>query len=64
MHRIRYVDLSMIFRIKLNRFYYENRIIPEQNSLRQSLWIKLIILTRGILITYLDLQGIEVPGRM
>jgi len=49
---------------ELNRFYYENKIISEKNSLRQSSWIKLIILTRDVLTTCLDLLGIEVPDRM
>lgn len=53
-------DLSNEF----NRFYYENKIISEQDSQRQLSWIKLIILTRDILITCLDLLGIEVPDRM
>lgn len=50
--------------IELNRFYHENRIIAEQNPLRQSSWIKLIALTRDILIICMDLPGIEAPDRM
>lgn len=53
-------ELSM----EANRFYYENRIISEQNPLRQYSWIKLITLTRDILIACLDLLGIEAPDRM
>ncbi len=49
---------------ELNRFYYEHKIISERDSSRQSSWIKLIILTRDILITCLDLLGIEAPDRM
>ena len=49
---------------ELNRFYYENKIISEQDPSRQLYWVKLIILTRDILITCLDLLGIEVPDRM
>ncbi len=49
---------------ELNRFYYDNRIISEEDSLRQASWIKLIILTKDILTTCLDLLGIEVPDRM
>ncbi len=49
---------------ELNRFYYENKIISEQDSSRQLSWIKLIILARDILISCLDLLGIEVPDRM
>lgn len=53
-------DLSNEF----NKFYHDNRIISEQDTLRQYSWLKLIILTRDILITCLDLLGIEVPDRM
>ena len=53
-------DLSNEF----NRFYYENKIITEQDSLRQYSWIKLIALTRNILLVCLDLLGIEAPDRM
>lgn len=49
---------------ELNRFYYDNRIISEPDTLKQFAWIKLLILTRGILVTCLDLLGIEVPDRM
>ncbi|MDF2988432.1 MAG: argS [Eubacterium sp.] len=49
---------------ELNRFYYENKIIAEENPLKQASWIKLIILTRDILTSCLDLLGIEVPDRM
>ncbi|OPX42898.1 arginine--tRNA ligase [Ruminiclostridium hungatei] len=49
---------------EVNRFYYENRIISEQNPSKQTSWIKLISLGRDILVTCLDLLGIEVPDRM
>lgn len=49
---------------EFNRFYYENKIISEENKLRQSSWLKLIMLTRDILLTCLDLLGIEAPDRM
>lgn len=47
-----------------NRFYHENKIIAEEDALRQASWIKLITLTREILVTCLDLLGIEVPEKM
>ena len=53
-------DLSNEF----NRFYHDNKIISEQNAIKQYSWVKLIILARDILITCLDLLGIEVPERM
>ncbi len=49
---------------ELNRFYHENRILTEQDQVKQGSWLKLITLTRGILTTCLDLLGIEVPDRM
>jgi len=47
-----------------NRFYQENKIISEQNPTKQNSWISLISLSRDILVTCLDLIGIEVPNRM
>ena len=49
---------------EFNRFYHENKIISEQDSIKQYSWVKLITLSRDILITCLDLLGIEVPDRM
>ncbi|MCX8131027.1 MAG: arginine--tRNA ligase [Clostridia bacterium] len=49
---------------EVNRFYHENKIIYEQDSLKQYSWIKLITLTRDILIKCLDLLAIEAPDRM
>lgn len=49
---------------EFNRFYHDNKIISEQDSLKQYSWLKLISLTRDILTTCLDLLGIEVPDRM
>ena len=49
---------------EFNRFYHENKIISEQDSLKQYSWLKMIILTKDILTTCLDLLGIEVPNRM
>jgi len=49
---------------EFNRFYHENRILTEQDPVKQGSWLKLITLTRDILTTCLDLLGIEVPDRM
>ena len=49
---------------EFNRFYHENKIISEKNSLKQLSWIKLITLTKAILITCLDLLAIDVPDKM
>lgn len=53
-------DLSNLF----NKFYHENKIISEENAEKKMSWINLINLTLGILITCLDLLGIEAPDRM
>jgi len=37
------------------------KIISEQDSAKQNSWLKLISMTRDILVTCLDLLGIEVP---
>lgn len=61
-HRIcQYIyDLSNTF----NKFYHENKILSEENKLRQQSWIKLIDITQNLLVTCLDLLGIEAPDKM
>lgn len=49
---------------EFNKFYNENKIISERDVDKQLSWVKLIILTKDILIKCLDLLGIEVPDRM
>jgi len=49
---------------EFNRFYHDNKIISEQNSIKQNSWLKLISLSRDILVACSDLLGIEVPERM
>ncbi|MCT4598164.1 MAG: arginine--tRNA ligase [Vallitalea sp.] len=53
-------DLSNDF----NKFYHENRILTEENSLQQLSWIKLLMITEEVLTTCLDLIGIETPDKM
>jgi arginyl-tRNA synthetase len=48
----------------LNRFYHDNKILSEPDIAKQYAWIKLISLARELLITCLDLLGIQVPDRM
>jgi len=48
----------------LNRFYHDSKIIQEPDIAKQLSWIKLITLVRELLITCLDLLGIQVPDRM
>jgi arginyl-tRNA synthetase len=49
---------------EFNRFYHDNKIISEQNFIKQNSLLKLISLSRDILVACLDLLGIEVPDRM
>ncbi len=61
-HRIcQYIyDLSNTF----NRFYHENKILAEENKNVQDSWIHLIVLTKDILTTCIDLLGFSAPDRM
>ncbi len=47
-----------------NRFYHENKIIAQEDKLKQQSWISLITLIQGILETCIDLLGFEAPDRM
>jgi arginyl-tRNA synthetase len=47
-----------------NRFYETCRIIDEPEAERRASWITLAGVTRRVLVTVLDLLGIEVPERM
>ncbi len=47
-----------------NRFYHENKILTEEDAEKQQGWIALLLLTRNILETCIDLLGFEAPERM
>ena len=49
---------------EFSSFYHCNKILSEQNRTKQISWIKVISLTKDILITCLDLLGIGVPSKM
>jgi arginyl-tRNA synthetase len=53
-------DLANAF----NSFYHDNKIITEEDALKQSSWISLITLVQDILLTCIDLLGLEAPERM
>ena len=61
-HRIcQYIyDLSNAF----NRFYHENKILAEEDKQVQDSWIHLIVLTKDILETCIDLLGFSAPEKM
>lgn len=53
-------DLANAF----NRFYHETKILSEEDEKKQKSYIGLLILTRDILNTCIDLLGFEAPERM
>lgn len=53
-------ELSDIF----NKFYHENRIISQQDEKIRKSWCQLLVLTKNILETCIDMLGFEAPDRM
>ena len=53
-------DLSNTF----NGFYHENKILAEQDANRQYGFISLLIATKKVLETCIDILGFEAPDRM
>ncbi len=53
-------DLSNAF----NHFYHETKILSESDSVKKEGYIALINLTKDVLVTCIDLLGIEAPERM
>lgn len=53
-------DLANAF----NRFYHETKILTEEDEARQKSYIGLLMLTREVLGTCIDLLGFEAPERM
>ncbi|MGN0335383.1 MAG: arginine--tRNA ligase [Lachnospiraceae bacterium] len=53
-------DLANAF----NRFYHETKIMTEEDPEKQSSYIALLILTKKVLETCIDLLGFEAPERM
>lgn len=47
-----------------NRFYHENKILTETDAEKQAGWIALLVLTRDVLETCIDLLGFSAPERM
>ncbi len=48
----------------LNRFYHENRILAQEDEEKKKSWLALLILTREILETCIDVLGFCAPERM
>ena len=53
-------DLANAF----NRFYHETRIVAEEDAGKKSGWIALLLLTRDILETCIEVLGFSAPERM
>ena len=53
-------DLANAF----NKFYHETKILSEEDKTKQSSWIQLLVLTRRVLETCIDVLGFEAPERM
>lgn len=53
-------DLANAF----NRFYHETKILSEEDEGKKSGWIALLVLTRDILETSIDVLGFSAPERM
>ncbi len=47
-----------------NRFYHETRILTEEDESKKAGWIALLVLTRRILETCIDLLGFTAPEKM
>ncbi len=49
---------------EFNRFYHETRILAEEDEAKKKGWIALLLLTRRILETCIDLLGFTAPEKM
>lgn len=47
-----------------NRFYHETKIVTEENPEKKAGWVALLVLTRDILGTCIDVLGFSAPERM
>lgn len=53
-------DLANAF----NKFYHETKILTEENETQKASWIRLLVLTRDVLCTCIDVLGFSAPERM
>lgn len=53
-------DLANAF----NHFYHETKILAEEDEVKKAGWIALLVLTRDVLETSIDLLGFSAPERM
>ncbi len=53
-------DIAGLF----NRFYYENKILTNDNARARASWLSLLKLTQGVLALLLDILATDVPDKM
>ena len=54
------VDLAQAF----NKFYHDTKIMGEEDEQKQASYIALLVLTKKVLETCIDVLGFEAPDRM
>ena len=54
------IDLAHAF----NKFYHETKILGSEDEAAKKSWIALLLLTRKVLETCIDLLGFEAPEKM
>lgn len=53
-------ELANVF----NKFYHETKILAEEKKEQQASWIQILLLTKDVLETCIDVLGFEAPERM
>ncbi len=53
-------DIAGLF----NRFYFENKILANENALQRASWLRIVELVRKTLLTLLDIFSTDVPSMM
>jgi arginyl-tRNA synthetase len=53
-------DIAGLF----NRFYFENKILANENEAERASWLSIITLVRETLLTLLDIFSTEIPSIM
>ena len=47
-----------------NSFYHETKILSEENQEQKNAWLSLLLLTKEVLETSIELLGFQAPDRM
>ena len=63
-HRTRSVHIFMNWPNAFNGFYHETKILSEEDFKVQASYIGLLVLTKNILETCIDVLGFSAPDRM